>query len=149
MVMGTPQYLSPEQALGKAVDHRSDLYATGCLLYELLALRPPFIGETPLSVVYQHVQDAPVPPSRMQPARAARELDGLVLALAGEEPGRPLPERRGDARAPATRCAQMHGATGGGYGGGAAGAAGGRRSGRRGRRPRASRARRHRRAARR
>ena len=63
MVMGTPQYLSPEQALGKAVDHRSDLYATGCLLYELLALRPPFTGETPLSVVYQHVQDIPVPPS--------------------------------------------------------------------------------------
>ncbi|WP_143675336.1 protein kinase, partial [Streptomyces sp. JV178] len=68
MVMGTPQYLSPEQALGKAVDHRSDLYATGCLLYELLALRPPFVGETPLSVVYQHVQDIPVPPSEVAPA---------------------------------------------------------------------------------
>ena len=72
MVMGTPQYLSPEQALGKAVDHRSDLYATGCLLYELLALRPPFTGETPLSVVYQHVQDIPVPPSRRSRTASAR-----------------------------------------------------------------------------
>ncbi|MFJ9679983.1 protein kinase [Streptomyces sp. NPDC101194] len=78
MVMGTPQYLSPEQALGKAVDHRSDLYATGCLLYELLALRPPFTGETPLSVVYQHVQDIPVPPSDVLEA-APPELDGLVM----------------------------------------------------------------------
>ncbi|MBX9424204.1 MULTISPECIES: protein kinase domain-containing protein [Streptomyces] len=85
MVMGTPQYLSPEQALGKAVDHRSDLYATGCLLYELLAARPPFTGETPLSVVYQHVQDAPIPPSDVAQG-APPELDGLVMRSLAKEP---------------------------------------------------------------
>ncbi|MFE9092800.1 protein kinase [Streptomyces sp. NPDC007264] len=85
MVMGTPQYLSPEQALGKAVDHRSDLYATGCLLYELLALRPPFVGETPLSVVYQHVQDIPAPPSRTSDG-CPPELDGLVMRSLAKEP---------------------------------------------------------------
>ncbi|MGV9250778.1 protein kinase domain-containing protein [Streptomyces sp. NPDC003697] len=85
MVMGTPQYLSPEQALGKAVDHRSDLYATGCLLYELLALRPPFTGETPLSVVYQHVQDIPTPPSAVAEG-CPPELDGLVMRSLAKEP---------------------------------------------------------------
>ncbi|HET9380299.1 MAG TPA: protein kinase [Streptomyces sp.] len=85
MVMGTPQYLSPEQALGKAVDHRSDLYATGCLLYELLALRPPFTGETPLSVVYQHVQDIPTPPSETCDG-CPPELDGLVMRALAKEP---------------------------------------------------------------
>ncbi|MFD9813249.1 protein kinase [Streptomyces sp. NPDC059080] len=84
MVMGTPQYLSPEQALGKTVDTRSDLYATGCLLYELLALRPPFTGETPLSVVYQHVQDMPVPPSQV--ADVPPELDGLVMRSLAKDP---------------------------------------------------------------
>ncbi|WNI16724.1 protein kinase domain-containing protein [Actinacidiphila sp. ITFR-21] len=85
MVMGTPQYLSPEQALGKTVDNRSDLYATGCLLYELLALRPPFTGETPLSVVYQHVQDLPRPPSQVN-HRVPPELDGLVLRALAKQP---------------------------------------------------------------
>ncbi|MGW0928293.1 protein kinase domain-containing protein [Streptomyces sp. NPDC002644] len=85
MVMGTPQYLSPEQALGKAVDHRSDLYATGCLLYELLALRPPFTGETPLSVVYQHVQDIPRPPSDTS-SEVPPELDGLVMRSLAKDP---------------------------------------------------------------
>ncbi|MEU7024618.1 protein kinase [Streptomyces sp. NPDC046203] len=85
MVMGTPQYLSPEQALGKAVDHRSDLYATGCLLYELLALRPPFTGETPLSVVYQHVQDMPIPPSEVAHG-APPELDGLAMRALAKDP---------------------------------------------------------------
>ena len=85
MVMGTPQYLSPEQALGKAVDHRSDLYATGCLLYELLSLRPPFTGETPLSVVYQHVQDIPTPPSEASDA-CPPELDGMVMRSLAKEP---------------------------------------------------------------
>ncbi len=85
MVMGTPQYLSPEQALGKTVDHRSDLYATGCLLYELLVLRPPFVGETPLSVVYQHVQDEPVIPSQLN-ERVPPELNGLVLHALAKQP---------------------------------------------------------------
>ncbi|UZI30170.1 protein kinase domain-containing protein [Streptomyces sp. VB1] len=85
MVMGTPQYLSPEQALGKAVDHRSDLYATGCLLYELLALRPPFTGETPLSVVYQHVQDIPVPPSEVSDV-VPPELDGMAMRALAKDP---------------------------------------------------------------
>ncbi|MFD7918008.1 protein kinase [Streptomyces sp. NPDC059740] len=85
MVMGTPQYLSPEQALGKTVDTRSDLYATGCLLYELLTLRPPFTGESPLSVVYQHVQDNPVPPSQVSDA-VPPELDGLVLRALAKDP---------------------------------------------------------------
>ncbi|NGO70561.1 protein kinase domain-containing protein, partial [Streptomyces boncukensis] len=85
MVMGTPQYLSPEQALGKTVDTRSDLYATGCLLYELLTLRPPFTGETPLSVVYQHVQDDPALPSEVSEV-VPPELDGLVMRSLAKEP---------------------------------------------------------------
>ncbi|MFE6868894.1 protein kinase [Kitasatospora sp. NPDC057692] len=85
MVMGTPQYLSPEQALGKPVDHRSDLYAAGCMLYELLALRPPFTGDTPLSVVYQHVQDQPLPPSQANP-RVPSGLDPLVLRSLAKDP---------------------------------------------------------------
>ncbi|GAA1909531.1 protein kinase [Streptomyces sodiiphilus] len=84
MVMGTPQYLSPEQALGKAIDTRSDLYAVGCLLYELLALRPPFTGETPLSVVYQHVQDTPRLPSEV--SSSPPELDGMVMRSLAKEP---------------------------------------------------------------
>ncbi|MFI2607939.1 protein kinase [Kitasatospora sp. NPDC018619] len=85
MVMGTPQYLSPEQALGKPVDHRSDLYAAGCMLYELLTLRPPFTGDTPLSVVYQHVQDPPVPPSQAN-GRVPTGLDPLVLRSLAKNP---------------------------------------------------------------
>lgn len=85
MVMGTPQYLSPEQALGKTVDARSDLYATGCLLYELLTQRPPFTGETPLSVVYQHVQDDPIPPSEAMDD-VPPELDGLVMRSLAKDP---------------------------------------------------------------
>ncbi|MFE6052133.1 protein kinase [Kitasatospora sp. NPDC056446] len=85
MVMGTPQYLSPEQALGKPVDHRSDLYAAGCMLYELLTLRPPFTGDTPLSVVYQHVQDMPVPPSQAN-GRVPAGLDPLVLRSLAKNP---------------------------------------------------------------
>ncbi|WP_197060602.1 Stk1 family PASTA domain-containing Ser/Thr kinase [Arthrobacter sp. L77] len=58
-VLGTAQYLSPEQARGETVDARSDLYSTGCLLFELLTGRPPFIGDSPVSVAYQHVREAP------------------------------------------------------------------------------------------
>ncbi|WP_022872667.1 protein kinase domain-containing protein [Nesterenkonia alba] len=58
-VVGTAQYLSPEQARGEVVDHRSDLYSAGCVLFELLTNRPPFVGESPVSVAYQHVREEP------------------------------------------------------------------------------------------
>ncbi|NLS10799.1 protein kinase [Nesterenkonia sp. MY13] len=58
-VVGTAQYLSPEQARGELVDHRSDLYSAGCVLFELLTNRPPFTGDSPVSVAYQHVREEP------------------------------------------------------------------------------------------
>src|SRR5699024_10895221 len=62
--LGTAQYLSPEQARGETVDARSDIYSTGCLLYELLTGRPPFVGDSPVSVAYQHVREEPQLPSQ-------------------------------------------------------------------------------------
>ena len=64
-VIGTAQYLSPEQARGEQVDTRSDLYSAGCLVYELLTGRPPFMGDSPVSVAYQHVREQPIPPSHV------------------------------------------------------------------------------------
>ncbi len=66
-VIGTAQYLSPEQARGERVDTRSDLYSTGCLMYELLTGRPPFTGDSPVAIAYQHVRENPIPPSRLDP----------------------------------------------------------------------------------
>ncbi len=77
-VIGTAQYLSPEQARGEQVDARSDLYSTGCLLYELLTGRPPFVGDSPVSVAYQHVREDPVPPSRLDPDLPPH-VDAIVL----------------------------------------------------------------------
>src|SRR5690242_16924956 len=77
-VIGTAQYLSPEQARGETVDARSDLYSTGCLLYELLVGRPPFVGESPVSVAYQHVREQPLPPSSFDPD-IPPEVDAVVL----------------------------------------------------------------------
>ena len=62
-VVGTAQYLSPEQARGEKVDFRSDVYSAGCLMYELLTGRPPFLGDSPVAVAYQHVREQPLPPS--------------------------------------------------------------------------------------
>lgn len=66
-VVGTAQYLSPEQARGEVVDHRSDLYSAGCVLFELLTNRPPFRGESPVSVAYQHVREEPPQVSDLNP----------------------------------------------------------------------------------
>ena len=77
-VIGTAQYLSPEQARGETVDARSDLYSTGCLLYELLTGRPPFVGESPVSVAYQHVREQALPPSSFDPD-IPPEVDAVVL----------------------------------------------------------------------
>jgi eukaryotic-like serine/threonine-protein kinase len=77
-VMGTAQYLSPEQARGEVVDARSDLYSTGVLLYELLTGKPPFTGDSPVSIAYQHVSEMPVPPSQVDPG-VTPEVDAVVL----------------------------------------------------------------------
>ena len=77
-VIGTAQYLSPEQAQGQSVDERSDLYSTGCMLFELLTGRPPFLGESPVSVAYQHVGEQPIPPSRLVEG-ISEDLDAVVL----------------------------------------------------------------------
>jgi serine/threonine-protein kinase len=77
-VIGTAQYLSPEQARGEEVDARSDLYSVGCVLYELLCGRPPFIGDSPVSVAYQHVRETPAKPSEYAPDVPAA-LDLIVL----------------------------------------------------------------------
>jgi serine/threonine-protein kinase len=77
-VIGTAQYLSPEQAQGQSVDERSDLYSTGCMLFELLTGRPPFRGESPVSIAYQHVSEPPLPPSRLVEG-ISEDLDAVVL----------------------------------------------------------------------
>ena len=77
-VMGTAQYLSPEQARGEVVDARSDLYSTGVLAYELLTGRPPFTGDSPVSIAYQHVSEMPVPPSQIDPD-VTGQVDAVIL----------------------------------------------------------------------
>jgi serine/threonine-protein kinase len=84
-VIGTAQYLSPEQARGETVDARSDIYSAGCLLYELLVGRPPFIGESPVSVAYQHVREAPVPPSQLDPV-ITPDIDAITLKALAKDP---------------------------------------------------------------
>ncbi|MGA7206835.1 MAG: Stk1 family PASTA domain-containing Ser/Thr kinase [Specibacter sp.] len=77
-VMGTAQYLSPEQARGESVDARSDLYSAACLFYEMIAGRPPFTGDSPVSVAYQHVREVPPPPSKFNP-KISPALDSVLL----------------------------------------------------------------------
>ncbi|MGP4109638.1 Stk1 family PASTA domain-containing Ser/Thr kinase [Streptomyces sp. 4N509B] len=84
-VIGTAQYLSPEQAKGETVDARSDLYSTGCLIYELLTLRPPFVGDSPVAVAYQHVREEPQPPSVYDPELTS-DIDAIVLKALVKDP---------------------------------------------------------------
>jgi serine/threonine-protein kinase len=85
-VMGTAAYLSPEQARGENVDARSDIYSTGCMLYELVTGTPPFTGDSPVAVAYQHVRENAAPPSAydetMPPA-----VDAVVLKAMAKSPG--------------------------------------------------------------
>ncbi len=85
VIMGTAKYMSPEQATGGALDIRSDLYSLGVVLYELATGKAPFVGETPTSIMYQHVHQAPRPPREANPALPA-ELETLILRLMAKDP---------------------------------------------------------------
>ncbi|MGW1056423.1 Stk1 family PASTA domain-containing Ser/Thr kinase [Micromonospora rubida] len=84
-VIGTAQYLSPEQARGEAVDARSDVYAGGCVLFELVCGHPPFVGDSPVSVAYQHVREAPPTPSDINPD-VTPAIDAIVLKALSKNP---------------------------------------------------------------
>jgi serine/threonine protein kinase len=84
-VIGTAQYLSPEQARGEKVDARSDVYSLGCVLFEILTGEPPFVGDSPVAVAYQHVREDPVPPSQRH-EDIPPELDAVVLKALAKNP---------------------------------------------------------------
>ncbi|WP_432995892.1 Stk1 family PASTA domain-containing Ser/Thr kinase [Dactylosporangium sp. CA-233914] len=84
-VIGTAQYLSPEQARGEPVDARSDVYATGCVLFELVCGHPPFVGDNPVSVAYQHVREDPRPPSSSN-RDVTPDIDAVVLKALAKNP---------------------------------------------------------------
>src|SRR6187551_2582804 len=84
-IIGTAQYLSPEQARGAPVDQTSDLYSTGIVLYELLTGSVPFTGETPVEIAMKHLSQAPVPPSAHRP-EVPRDLDYVVLRALAKDP---------------------------------------------------------------
>lgn len=84
-VIGTAQYLSPEQARGEQVDARSDVYSLGCVLYEVLTGEPPFKGDSPVAVAYQHVREDPKQPSQVNPA-VPPALDSVILKAMSKNP---------------------------------------------------------------
>ncbi|MFD4369340.1 Stk1 family PASTA domain-containing Ser/Thr kinase [Rhodococcus sp. NPDC058521] len=84
-VIGTAQYLSPEQARGEQVDARSDVYSLGCVLFEVLTGEPPFKGDSPVAVAYQHVREDPQTPSELNP-EIPRELDSVILKAMSKNP---------------------------------------------------------------
>jgi len=84
-IVGTAQYLSPEQAKGGEVDPRSDLYSLGVVLYELLTGKTPFDGETPVEIAMKHLSTTPQPPSKLRPD-VPRELDMVVMRALAKNP---------------------------------------------------------------
>ncbi len=90
LVMGTATYFSPEQAEGAAVDGRSDIYALGVVMYEMLVGRPPFIGDTPLEVSTQHVHGVVTPPTQIVPT-VPRDLEAIVMKSLSRSPEQRYP----------------------------------------------------------
>ena len=84
-VVGTAQYLSPEQATGQEVDARSDLYSAGCVAFEMFTGRAPFVGDSPVAVAYQHVREQPPVPSTLNP-QVSEALDAVVLTALAKDP---------------------------------------------------------------
>lgn len=86
LVGGTPAYMSPEQALGDAVDGRSDLYSLGCVAYWMLTGHQVFEGRSPLETMMQHVHQAPVPPSRRTELLIPQDLEAVIMACLAKAP---------------------------------------------------------------
>jgi serine/threonine protein kinase len=84
-VVGTAQYISPEQAQGQTVDYRSDLYSVGCCLYEMLTGTVPFTGATPVAIAYRHVREDPTPPRMLNPD-VPRPLEAITLKAMAKLP---------------------------------------------------------------
>jgi serine/threonine-protein kinase len=84
-IVGTAQYLSPEQATGEFADSRSDIYSVGCVLYELLTGRPPFSGDTPVSIAYQHVSANLILPSKLV-SEVDENLDRVIAVMLSKNP---------------------------------------------------------------
>jgi serine/threonine-protein kinase len=90
LVLGTAAYLSPEQAQGLRVDARSDVYSLGCVLFQVLTGRPPFEGDTPVSIAYKHVNEPPPRPSELDPSIPAH-LDEAVMRALEKDPDARFP----------------------------------------------------------
>jgi hypothetical protein len=87
MIFGTPKYMSPEQAEGKPIDYRADIYAIGVVLYELIVGRPPFLAETPVGLLLKHIQEIPPPFKRIRPdLDVAPELERIVMKTLEKSP---------------------------------------------------------------
>jgi class 3 adenylate cyclase len=86
MMLGTVAYMPPEQALGREADARSDLYSLGCVLYEMVTGRPPFLGDDTVAIISQHINTAPVAPSWHNP-EVPRALEALIMRLLAKDPG--------------------------------------------------------------
>jgi serine/threonine-protein kinase len=86
-IVGTSHFLSPERALGKPAEPASDVYALGCVLYQVLTGHPPFMADEPASIMFQHVERAPIPPSELRPD-VAGDLEALVLWMLAKDPAR-------------------------------------------------------------
>jgi len=87
VIVGTVAYVAPEIALGKGADARSDLYSFGAVLYEMVTGRPPFVGEDPVKVIFSHIHDYPVSPSRLNP-KVPQALAECIMRLLEKEPGK-------------------------------------------------------------
>jgi serine/threonine-protein kinase len=99
-VLGSAAYMAPEQALGRPVDERSDIYSLGCLLYAMLTARPPFTGDSPAAVLHQQINRAPRSPREANP-KVPAELDALVMAMLAKDPAE-RPQRVAQIRAQLT-----------------------------------------------
>ncbi|MEU7729936.1 protein kinase [Streptomyces sp. NPDC040724] len=97
-ILGTPQYLSPEQALGKPADARSDLYSVGCMLFELITGKRAFDGESTMSVLYQHVQQPAPTPSSVNPSLPPA-IDEIVARALSKDPAQRYPDAQAMAEA--------------------------------------------------